>query len=61
MIEMFSSRGAVLQAAEGIADPNGEKTEEDVEEDIDGSFEDGTIFKKGQRFKAEGGVGGEAT
>ncbi len=51
----------MLQAAEGVADPHSKKTEEDVEEDIDGGFEDGAIFKKGQRFEPEGGVGGKST
>lgn len=58
---MFSSRGDVLQAAEGVADPYGGETEEDVEADIDGRFEDGAIFKKCQRFEAECGVGGKST
>ena len=61
MIFMVSRRRDVLQAAEGVADPNGGEPEEDVEEDINGGFEDGAIFKKGQRFEAEGGIGGEAT
>lgn len=41
---MFSSRGDVLQAAEGVADPHGGETEDDVEEDIGGGFEDGAVF-----------------
>ncbi len=51
----------MLQASEGIADPYGGETKENVEEDIDGGFEDGAIFKKGQRFEPEGGVGGKST
>ena len=33
-----------LQSAEGVADPNSGETEEDMEDDIGGGFENGAVF-----------------
>ena len=41
---LWNGLGEQLHAAEGVADPDGGETEEDMEDDIGGGFEDGAVF-----------------
>ncbi len=43
----------MLQAAEGVAKPDSGEADENMEDNIRGSFEDGAVFEESEGFKSK--------